>query len=290
MFTGGHGMSDDHRLKTAAMLSELWDGKPIKRVRALDGITILPGRRLSMHVLIQPDATGAFLSSGTLRDHGLLSRVLLAHPESMAGARFYRGPRQDDLDAIKAYGARLLSILEASRALAPGKCNELDPPALPLSPDAAAAWKAFHDHVESQCGKDGELAATRDFAGKAAEHAARIAGVLTIVHDLRAKDIDATAMRRALEIADWYVAEAARLQQAGMINPRLRRAASLLEWLHSQPRAEANFREILRSGPSQTRLKANAEDALAILAAHGWIVEISERPRVIRAFAAEAGA
>jgi hypothetical protein len=97
-------------------------------------------------------------------------------------------------------------------------------------------------------------------------------------------------MRLALGIADWYVAEAARLQQAGMINPRLRRAASLLGWLQSQPRAEADFREILRSGPSQTRLKANAEDALAILAAHGWIVEISKRPRVIRAFAAEAGA
>ena len=30
-------MNDDNRLKTAAMLSELWDGKPIKRVRALDG-------------------------------------------------------------------------------------------------------------------------------------------------------------------------------------------------------------------------------------------------------------
>lgn len=51
-FTGGHGMSDENRFRTAAALSECWDGKPIKRIRALDGVTILPGRRLSMHVMI----------------------------------------------------------------------------------------------------------------------------------------------------------------------------------------------------------------------------------------------
>lgn len=74
MFTAGHGMNDDNRLKTAAMLSELWDGKPIKRVRALDGVTILPGRRLALHVMIQPDAAAGFLCNETLRDQGLLSR------------------------------------------------------------------------------------------------------------------------------------------------------------------------------------------------------------------------
>ena len=61
-------MNDDNRLKTAAMLSELWDGKPIKRVRALDGVTILPGRRLTLHIMIQPDAAAGFLCNGTLRD------------------------------------------------------------------------------------------------------------------------------------------------------------------------------------------------------------------------------
>lgn len=36
-FIGGHGMSQDNRLKTAAVYSELWDGHPIKRIRAGDG-------------------------------------------------------------------------------------------------------------------------------------------------------------------------------------------------------------------------------------------------------------
>jgi hypothetical protein len=43
-FIGGHGMADDAKLRTAAGLSAFWDGEAIKRVRALDGVTILPGR------------------------------------------------------------------------------------------------------------------------------------------------------------------------------------------------------------------------------------------------------
>ena len=48
-------MSPEHRLKTAATLSSVWDGQPIKRVRAGDGVTILVGRRLAMHMMVQPD-------------------------------------------------------------------------------------------------------------------------------------------------------------------------------------------------------------------------------------------
>ena len=40
-FLGGYGMSRDHRLKTAAALSGLWDGEPIKRVRWGDGVILL---------------------------------------------------------------------------------------------------------------------------------------------------------------------------------------------------------------------------------------------------------
>ena len=48
--TGGHGFGPDHRLKTAAALSALWDGAGIRRLRAGDGITDLPGRRLALHL------------------------------------------------------------------------------------------------------------------------------------------------------------------------------------------------------------------------------------------------
>jgi hypothetical protein len=288
-FTAGHGMNDDNRLKTAAMLSELWDGKPIKRVRALDGVTILPGRRLTLHIMIQPDAAAGFLCNETLRDQGLLSRVLVAAPASMAGTRLYKATHSNDVAAINAYGARLLSILEADPTLEPGTRNELTPRALTISADAETPWRAFYDHVEGQCGAGNPLTSIGDFAAKAAEHVARIAGVITIVEDLHATEIGKEAMCGAIALVDWYVNEACRLHQAGRTDPSLLRAAALLEWLQVQPKDEIGFREILRLGPNAMRTKDVAEEALSILASHGWVVEISKRPRVIRLLCGAAG-
>jgi hypothetical protein len=40
-FIGGHGMNEENKLKTASGLSALWDGEPVRRVRAGDGVAIL---------------------------------------------------------------------------------------------------------------------------------------------------------------------------------------------------------------------------------------------------------
>jgi hypothetical protein len=94
-FTAGHAMNADNQLKTAGLLSDVWDGKPVKRIRAEDGISILPGRRLATHIMIQPDAANSFLFSRALRDQGLLSRILVASPKSLAGTRFYKEATKD---------------------------------------------------------------------------------------------------------------------------------------------------------------------------------------------------
>jgi len=280
-FIGGHGMSQDNRLKTAAVYSELWDGHPIKRIRAADGVSILLGRRLSMHVMVQPDASALFLADPTLRDQGLLSRVLVAAPDSIAGTRLYRDTAPHDDAAIKAYGARLLSILEARWPLAAGQRNELDPRVLTITTEASAAWRGFYDHVERQCGKLNDLGPIQDFAAKAAEHAARIAGVLTVVENLHAAEIGLSAMAPALTLADWYVNEALRLQRAARTDPRLLRAQQLLDWMLARG-GMIGFREILQFGPLAVRTKSDAEDALSILSGHGWVAEAQGRPRSFR--------
>ncbi|HXZ17521.1 MAG TPA: DUF3987 domain-containing protein, partial [Roseiarcus sp.] len=143
-------------------------------------------------------------------------------------------------------------------------------------------WKASHDNIEQQCGKDGELAAIVDFAAKAAEHAARISGVLTIFEDIDAVEITADAMERAITLAKWYVTEALRLAQAARTDPRLLRAASLLDWLRARQEDTFQVRDVLRLGPSPLRTKATAEEAVRILVEHGWAYELSQRPRIIR--------
>jgi uncharacterized protein DUF3987 len=139
-----------------------------------------------------------------------------------------------------------------------------------------------------QCGGDG-LEAIGDFAAKAAEHAARIAGVVTIVEDLHAREIGRDAMEGPVGLAEWYVCGALRLKQAGRTDPKLLRAAKLLGWLQGQPGGKAGISGILTHGPNALRTKAAAEEALAILAAHGWTVEVSSRPRIIKAGGGRSG-
>jgi Protein of unknown function (DUF3987) len=145
-----------------------------------------------------------------------------------------------------------------------------------------SVWRGFYDHIEGQCGAGNALAPIGDFAAKAAEHAARIAGVLTIVEDFHAREIWLDAMEGAVALVDWYVSEALRLQQAGRTDTKLLRAAKLLEWLQSQPDGKASISTILTHGPNAMRTKDAVEEALKILAAHGCTVEVSARPRIIK--------
>ena len=246
-FIGGHGMSLDNRLKTAATFSHIWDGQPIKRVRAMDGVTILDGRRLSMHLMVQPDAAAQFLADPVLRNQGLLSKFLVSAPGSIAGTRLFRETAPEDDQSIRAYGARLLSILESPWPLVEGRLNELEPRLLEIDEASKAAWREFHDHVESQCGRDSDLSGIQDFAAKAAEHAARIAGVLTIIADINATTIDIQEMAAAVTLVDWYVNEALRLHQACTDGP---------------PSAQGTEPPGLAAGPIRTDLRTAGHSSL----------------------------
>ncbi len=281
-FTGGHAMSAENRLRTAAGFSVLWDGQPVTRVRALDGVSSLRGRRLAMHLMVQPDAAAEFLADPVLRDQGLLSRVLVAAPDSIAGTRRYRAPSPADETPLQTYRTRILALLEAPWPISADRAQGLQPRTLRLTEAACDQWREFYDHVEEQCGPAGGLRNVRDFAAKVAEHAARIGGVLTIVDDMNASEVSATTIGRAITLADWYVAEASRLQRAARTDPKLLRAQALLDWLRSYGSNEIEFRDVLRLGPAPTRTKDAAEAALSILKAHGWIEEPIRRPRRIR--------
>jgi hypothetical protein len=122
----------------------------------------------------------------------------------------------------------------------------------------------------------------QDFAAKIAEHAAQIASVLTIVDDFRATAIGVEAMHLALTLADCYMNEAVRLQQAARTDPTLLAAQKMLDWLCKRGKDVIAFREISQNGPSPLRTKKAADAALAVLIDHGWITDASDRTRKIR--------
>jgi hypothetical protein len=274
--TGGHGFGPDHRLKTAAALSTLWDGSGIRRLRAGDGITDLPGRRLALHLMVQPEVATAFISEPILRDQGFLSRLLVAAPESLAGKRIWREASKDHDPRVKRYIAVVLNLLEYPALAANEAGNELMPRVLELSAGAKAAWVAFHDRIEAEMAQDSALEGLRDVAGKAAENAARIAAILALVVRPDASTIEIEAMTAGCELMTWYVGEALRLSGVHRLPPRLRNAIKLLEWLTAKHKTEVTRSEIMQFGPACVRQKVDADAALATLDDHGWLVRADD--------------
>ena len=274
-FIGGYGMNDDNKLATAGGLSDAWDGVPIKRVRSGDGVTILPGRRVAMHLLAQPDVAAMMLADRLLLSQGLLSRILVTAPESLAGTRMWREPSEDSDRAIKRYGARILDILERPLPLVDGKTNELAPRCLPLTADARKIWIEFADNIEAQIKDDGVFAPIRGLANKLPEHAQRLGSVTALVADIEAGALSADDLARGIMLAQHYAAEALRLFEASQVSGDLMLAQRLLIWLTSAWSGTAvSLPDVYQHGPSAIRNKTMAGRIVGILEDHGWLSKI----------------
>jgi hypothetical protein len=275
-FIGGHGMSEDAILRTAAGLSAIWDGKPIKRVRATDGATVLPGRRVAMHLMAQPDVAAIWMNNRLLIDQGLMSRVLMTAPEPASGTRLWHDPLPDSDTALRLYGARLLDTLGLPLPLAPNTRNELEPRTLALSAAARKRWIEFADHVEKQLGAGGELEPVRGLGNKLPEHAVRIAAVLTLVDNIQAGDVARIEMESGIALAEHYAAEALRFFGASRVPADLLLAQRLLNWLLIQwEEPNVSLPDIYQRGLNAIGDQATARKLVATLEEHGWLQKIS---------------
>jgi hypothetical protein len=280
-FIGGHGMQEDARLRTAAGMSALWAGDPVRRVRGGDGITLLPGRRVSAHLMAQPGVADLWLRDRLLIDQGLLSRVLLTAPDSAMGRRLSHAEALETAPAMARYGARLLSILETPPPLAAGETNELAPRPLVMSPPAARLWRAFGDEVERRLTADGELRPISGLANKLPEHAARIAGVLTLVHDIDAGEIAEAEMAAGIVLVQHYAAEALRLDGGSRVAGELRLAHRALEWLLTHWQEQAiSLPDLYQRGPDAIRDAKTARQIAATLEDHGWLMRIPQGAKI----------
>lgn len=277
-FIGGHGMNVDNLLKTAAGLSGVWDGKPISRVRSSDGAAEYPGRRVSFHLMMQPEISQEMLSNSVLMAQGFLSRCLVTWPQSTTGTRQYRAIDLSQSAEMKCYSARMLEILETPAPVTEGTRNELAPRDLSLDLQAKLVWVAFHDHIESQIGDGGDLAPIKGLANKAPEHAARLAGVLALVENINSSTICLDCMQAGIKLTTHYINEALRLFAAGACDPNIIKAEKLLHWLKGRKDKNGNqdryvsLVEIYQAGPVKSlRSAKSAREIMRILLEHGQL-------------------
>lgn len=275
-FIGGHAMNSDNKLKTIAGLSQLWNGDTVNRIRSGDGATSYPGRRLAMHLMAQPVAARPLMADPQASGQGFLARFLITEPPSAIGTRLRRGHDVASEMAVSAFTARLGALL-ASPMPTGDNPQELTPERLPLSGGAKELLWRFYDAVERAQGQGQQMEHVRAYASKAAEQAARIAGVLTLWDDLNAPEVSPQAMGWGIELAQFYLGEAQRLAEAGLVSEDTAKAERLRTWLlESWPHDVVMPSEILNKGPNALRERAKLAGPLGVLVKTGWLLPLPE--------------
>ena len=183
-------MNNENRQKTLAAFNDLWQGNPIRRTRAGDGHSTLYGRRLAVHLMVQPSVASIFMADPLAADTSFLPRFLMCEPQSTIGSRLQANTKRADVE-LEAFSSRMRQILAIEMPM-DAQTNALEPRVLELSADARGLVTALSDAVEQAQGAGGSLAHITGTASKVAEQACRIAGVLTLWRDINSVEVQMT--------------------------------------------------------------------------------------------------
>jgi hypothetical protein len=287
-FLGGHAMNRDNRTKSAASFSKLWDSGRFDRVRAGDGAAKYYGRRLALHLMVQPIIAESVLSDDVLTGQGFLARCLLAWPASTIGTREYQGVDLSDDHELARYWVRMRDLLGAAAPLRQGTRNELQPRVLTLAPDAMAYWVDVKNAIEQAM--RGDYAGIHAWASKGGSQVARIAGVLTIAENPDAGVIHLDAIERATALAMYHLDEAARIVGTASAPAPIKHAELLRAWCWETGRTLLYSSDALRNGPNPIRTVEAFNAAAEQLESNGWaawidggvVVDGKHRARVWR--------
>lgn len=278
-FLGGYSMQEEQQAKTGAMLSQLWDGKPIKRVRGTDVTKILDGRRMSLHLMVQPNVAMKLFGNKALRDQGMMSRMLITYPKSLKGQRLWHEPAQKSRDDVAAYQARLGNLLAGAFSRMDPETRALEFSIAELQPDARQMWIAFSDHLERQQAPEGKLCDVSDLASKMAQHALRLAAVISYYsggESVAREGISARAMSAGIALGEFYLSEALRLFNAGSIDEDSDNAHALVEFIRKEKLEKVGKRWLSRNCPKNVRPATVLARALQLLVEQGHLVELGK--------------
>ena len=254
----GHSMREERRVAGLAWLLKAWGGETLDSLTRGDGLSILLGRRVALHTMVQPVLLRGLLADPLAREQGLLPRCLIAQPQSLAGTRMFKDVDASASAEISVFHQRMHMLLRKTPPLMSGGDGcELQPALLPMSPDARALWIEFHDEIERAQAPGGEFEFARGFASKLPEHAARIAGVLQMFDNPAAQVLDRDSMDCGMTAALYYVGEHLRLTGAGTAERKTALLRSLVEWFVSRG-TKVQHKDVLQKSPRPVRdLKAD---------------------------------
>lgn len=140
-------------------------------------------------------------------------------------------------------------------------------------------------HTETRIGPGKDWAPIRAWGARAAEHAGRLAAVLTLFADPDATEMDAEHLACGIALAEHYGAEMLRLAGASTVNPDLRLADRLLRWWVERAEPRLHLATNNRRGLNAISDATTARRIADILVEHGHVrrlpdgAEVDGKPR-----------
>ncbi|RUR08561.1 DUF3987 domain-containing protein [Legionella septentrionalis] len=262
---GAHGMGKDSVMRNLSLLNILWDGGKLSIERRSVESFVVRGVRLTLGFQVQEATLNDFFNrSGNLaRGTGFLARFLVSLPASTQGYRkFTEAP--DNWPALENFNQRITELLEKDVPI--NEDGILVPSLLAMSVKAKEAWIIFHDAIEAELIKGGELYDVRDVASKIADNAVRLAALFHVFQGA-VGDIGLEELESASRIVAWHLNESKRFFGELALPVEMGNVISLDSWLieyclrhktMSVPR-----REVQRNiTPVSLRHKSALDDAL----------------------------
>jgi putative DNA primase/helicase len=281
---GSHGMGKESVMRNLGLLNVLWDGGELPIGRRTSESFTVKGARLTVSLQIQEVTLRSFFdrSGGLARGTGFLARFLVAWPDSTQGFRPFTEP-PDHWPRLAAFHRRISDILNI-----PAPVNDdgtLSPAMLSFTPEAKAAWVAFHDALEGELRAGGELYDVRDVASKTADNAARLAALFHVFEHGMGGAIGPDSFESASRIAAWHLNEARRFFGELALPIELGNAAKLSSWLIDhcrRKRTRAVLKHHIRQfGPGCVRNKTALDEALSELDTLGHIRQVKDGKRTL---------
>jgi putative DNA primase/helicase len=279
---GAHGMGKDSVMRNLALLNVLWDGGELSIGRKTSESFTVKGARLTVALQIQEATLRSFFdrSGGLARGTGFLARFLVAWPESTQGYRPFTEP-PDSWPRLAAFHRRIADILNTPAPI--DDDGRLTPAMLAFTPEAKAAWVAFHDAIEEELRAGGELYDVRDVASKTADNAARLAALFHVFEHGMGGAVGVDSFEGASRIAAWHLSEARRFFGELALPVEQANAARLAGWLIEYCRRERVAAiaksHAMRHGP--LRDKATLDPALSVLDELGHVRIFKDGKRVM---------
>lgn len=277
---GAHGMGKDSIMRNLALLNILWDGGELSVGRRSSESFTVRGARLTVALQVQEATLRSFFerSGGLARGTGFFARFLVAWPESTQGYRPFTEP-PENWPKLAAFHQRITEILNIPAPI--DDEGALNPVLMAFTPEAKAAWVAFHDALESELRNGGELYDVRDVASKTADNAARLAALFHVFEHSVDGAVGFDSFECASRIAAWHLHEARRFFGELVLPVELANAVRLDSWLLDYCKRQHTYsvsrRELQRLGP--VRDKEPLKNALKELEDLGRVRVIQEGRR-----------